>query len=158
MNRQPITTRGVERLRAELHTLKTVERPSIIKEIAEARSHGDLRENAEYHAAKERQGFIEARISNIEGTVTNAEIIDPAKVNAGGKVVFGATVNLINVNTGDEVTYQLVGEMEADIGSGMISITSPTARALIGKREGDEVTVQAPGGNVSYEVVDVSYQ
>ena len=153
-----MTAQGVERLRAELQTLKTTERPSIIKEIAEARAHGDLRENAEYHAAKERQGFIEARISAIERTVSNAEIIEPSKVNAGGKVVFGATVVLVNVDTGEEVTYQIVGEMEADIGAGMISITSPTARALIGKQAGDEATVQAPGGSLVYEIAEVSYQ
>lgn len=158
MSRPPITVEGAERLREELKTLKMIERPKIIKEIAEARAHGDLKENAEYHAAKERQGFIEGRISDIEGTVSNAEIIDPAKLNPGGKIVFGATVDLINVDAGEEVTYQIVGEMEANISAGMISVTSPTARALIGKQEGDEVTVNAPAGDLTYEVLEVRYQ
>ena len=158
MSRPPITAEGAERLREELKTLKMVERPKIIKEIAEARAHGDLKENAEYHAAKERQGFIEGRISDIEGTVSNAEIIDPSKLNPGGKIVFGATVDLINVDAGEEVTYQIVGEMEADISAGMISVTSPTARALIGKQEGDEVTVNAPARDLTYEILEVRYQ
>lgn len=158
MSRPPITAEGAERLREELKTLKMVERPKIIKEIAEARAHGDLKENAEYHAAKERQGFIEGRISDIEGTVSNAEIIDTSKLNPGGKIVFGATVDLINVDAGEEVTYQIVGEMEADISAGMISVTSPTARALIGKQEGDEVTVNAPARDLTYEILEVRYQ
>ena len=158
MSRPPITAKGAERLREELKSLKTIERPKIIKEIAEARAHGDLKENAEYHAAKERQGFIEGRISNIEGTVSNAEIIDTSKLNPGDKVVFGATVELINVAAGEEVTYQIVGEMEADISAGLISVTSPTARALIGKQEGDEVTVRAPAGDLTYEIVEVHYR
>ena len=158
MSRPPMTTEGADRLREELKTLKMIERPKIIKEIAAARAHGDLKENAEYHAAKERQGFIEGRILAIEGTVSNAEIIDPAKLNPGGKIVFGATVELINLDAGEEVKYQIVGEMEADISAGMISVTSPTARALIGKREGDEVTVKAPAGDLTYEIVDVRYQ
>ena len=158
MSRPPITAEGAERLREELKTLKMIERPKIIKEIAEARAHGDLKENAEYHAAKERQGFIEGRISDIEGTVSNAEIIEPAKLNPGGKIVFGATVDLINVAAGEEVTYQIVGEMEASISAGMISVTSPTARALIGKQEGDEVTVNAPAGDLTYEILEVRYQ
>ena len=158
MSRPPITAEGAERLREELKTLKMIERPKIIKEIAEARAHGDLKENAEYHAAKERQGFIEGRISDIEGTVSNAEIIEPSKLNPGGKIVFGATVDLINVAAGEEVTYQIVGEMEASISAGMISVTSPTARALIGKQEGDEVTVNAPAGDLTYEILEVRYQ
>ena len=158
MSRPPITAEGAERLREELKTLKMIERPKIIKEIAEARAHGDLKENAEYHAAKERQGFIEGRILDIEGTVSNAEIIDPAKLDPGGKIVFGATVDLINVDAGEEVTYQIVGEMEANISGGMISVTSPTARALIGKQEGDEITVNAPAGDITYEILEVRYQ
>ena len=158
MSRPPITAEGAERLREELKTLKMIERPKIIKEIAEARAHGDLKENAEYHAAKERQGFIEGRISDVEGTVSNAEIIDPAKLDPGGKIVFGTTVDLINVDAGEEVTYQIVGEMEANISAGMISVTSPTARALIGKRQGDEVTVNAPAGDLTYEILEVRYQ
>ena len=158
MSRPPITAKGAQRLREELKDLKRIERPKIIKEIAAARAHGDLRENAEYHAAKERQGFIEGRISNIEGTVSNAEIIDTSKLNPGGKVVFGATVELVNVAAGEEVTYQIVGEIEADISAGLISVTSPTARALIGKQEGDEVTVRAPAGDLTYEIVEVHYR
>lgn len=157
MSRPPITAQGAERLRQELKMLRGVERPKIIKEIAEARAHGDLKENAEYHAAKERQGFIEGRIADIESTVSNAEIIDIQKLNAGGRIVFGATVDLINTDSGEEVTYQIVGEMEADIASALISVTSPTARALIGKREGDEVVVNAPAGELVYEIVEVRY-
>ena len=157
MSRPPITAQGAQRLRDELKTLKGVERPKIIKEIAEARAHGDLKENAEYHAAKERQGFIEGRIADIESTVSNAEIIDVQKLNAGGKIVFGATVDLINIDSGEEVTYQIVGEMEADISASLISVTSPTARALIGKQEGDEVVVNAPAGELVYEIAEVSY-
>ena len=157
MSRPPITAQGAERLRQELKMLRGVERPKIIKEIAEARAHGDLKENAEYHAAKERQGFIEGRIADIESTVSNAEIIDIQKLNAGGRIVFGATVDLINTDSGEEVTYQIVGEMEADIASALISVTSPTARARIGKREGDEVVVNAPAGELVYEIVEVRY-
>ena len=157
MSRPPITIQGAERLREELKLLKSIERPKIIKEIAEARAHGDLKENAEYHAAKERQGFIEGRISDIESTVSNAEIIDTNKLNPGGRIVFGATVALINIDSGEEVTYQIVGEMEADISASLISVTSPTARALIGKQEGDEVTVKAPVGDLIYEIVEVCY-
>tara|TARA_B100001123_G_scaffold149432_1_gene172998 strand:+ start:309 stop:782 length:474 start_codon:yes stop_codon:yes gene_type:complete len=157
MSRPPITAQGAQRLRDELKTLKGVERPKIIKEIAEARAHGDLKENAEYHAAKERQGFIEGRIADIESTVSNAEIIDVQKLNAGGKIVFGATVDLINIDSGEEVTYQIVGEMEADISASLISVTSPTARALIGKQEGDEVVVNAPAGELVYEIAEVRY-
>lgn len=157
MSRPPVTTEGAHRLRGELHNLKTVERPEIVKEIAAARAHGDLRENAEYHAARERQSFTEARIAALEGTLSNAEIIDPSKLDAGGKIVFGAVVELVNVDTEEQVSYQIVGEIEADISAGLISITSPTARALIGKSQGDEITVQAPSGELAYEVLEVSY-
>lgn len=158
MSRVPITTRGVERLRDELHGLKTVERPKIIREIADARAHGDLRENAEYHAAREQQGFIEGRIAELEDQLSSAEVIDPRSLKPDGRVVFGATVDLASVDTGEEVTYQIVGQIEADISHGLISITSPIARALIGKREGDAVTVQAPAGDKEYEVLAVRYE
>ncbi len=158
MSRHPITAQGIERLKAELHALKTVQRPKIIQAIAEARSHGDLRENAEYHAAKEQQSFMEGRIAELETKLSRAEIIDISKLNAGGKVVFGATVSLVNVSTSEKLTYQIVGELEADISAGLISITSPTARALIGKQAGDEVTVSAPGGELTYEILDVEYR
>ena len=158
MNRTPITDKGAVRLRHELQALKNVERPKIIQEISEARAHGDLKENAEYHAAKERQSFIEGRIAEIEGVVTNAEIIDPASVDAGDRVVFGATVTLLNLDEGNEVCYQIVGEIEADISEGLISVTSPTARAMIGKSLSDDIVVQAPGGEISYEIVGVTYE
>ena len=157
MNRVPLTVKGEQRLREELQDLKTVKRPKIIQAIAEARSHGDLRENAEYHAAREQQSFIEGRIQELEAKLSNAEIIDIKKVNANGKVVFGATVDLVEEGTSVEVTYQIVGELEADIKYGLISITSPIARALIGKQEGDAVTVQAPGGEKVFEIVEVRY-
>ena len=157
MSRVPITAQGIEKLRAELQQLKSVRRPEIIREIATARAHGDLKENAEYHAAKESQSFLEGRIAELEGSVSNAEIIDPSKLDAGGRIVFGATVDLINVHSGEEVTYQLVGELEANINAGLISIKSPIARSLIGKREGDEAVVRAPSGDIVYEVVDVRY-
>ncbi|MDX1513113.1 MAG: transcription elongation factor GreA [Gammaproteobacteria bacterium] len=157
MSKFPMTVRGAQLLRDELHNLKTVVRPRIINAIAEARAHGDLRENAEYHAAKEQQGFTEGRIAEIEGQLSNAQIIDTKNLNADGRVVFGATVELCNVQTGDEVRYQIVGEMEADVDSGLISITSPIARALIGKEEGETVTVIAPGGEVEYEILSVEY-
>ncbi len=153
----PITARGAEMLRKELQHLKSVERPKVIQAIAEAREHGDLKENAEYHAAREQQSFIEGRIGDINGKLGNAQIIDVTTLNPGGKVVFGATVDLIDEETGKEVTYQIVGEDEADIAQGMISITSPIARALIGKEEGDIAEVQAPGGIKEYEVVGVRY-
>ena len=153
----PITARGAEKLRAELQHLKSVARPKVIAAIAEARAHGDLKENAEYHAAREQQSFIEGRIAEINGKLGNAQIIDVTTLNAGGKVVFGATVDLVEEETGNEVTYQIVGEDEADIGQGMISITSPIARALIGKEEGDIAEVQAPGGIKEYEIVEVRY-
>jgi len=157
MNRVPLTTRGAEKLRDELKRLKSVDRPTVIKAIAEARAHGDLKENAEYHAAKEQQGFIEGRIKEIEGKLSLAEIIDVTRVEAGGRVVFGATVDLLDDNDGSEITYQIVGEDEADIKQGLISIASPIARALIGKQVGDVVDVLAPGGTRTYEIVKVRY-
>ncbi|HFE32796.1 MAG TPA: transcription elongation factor GreA [Gammaproteobacteria bacterium] len=153
----PITARGAEMLRKELQHLKSVERPKVIAAIAEAREHGDLKENAEYHAAREQQSFIEGRIAEINGKLGNAQIIDVTTLNPGGKVVFGATVDLIDEESGKEVTYQIVGEDEADISQGMISITSPIARALIGKEEGDIAEVQAPGGIKEYEILAVRY-
>ena len=153
----PITLRGAEKLKAELHQLKTVERPSVINAIAEARAQGDLSENAEYEAAKDRQGFVEGRIQEVEGKLSAAQIIDPASVDAGGKVVFGTTVELEEESTGEVVKYQLVGEDEADLKLGLINISSPIARALIGKEEGDVAVVQAPGGEKRYEIVAVSY-
>jgi transcription elongation factor GreA len=153
----PITKRGAEKLKAELHKLKTVDRPWVINAIAEARAQGDLSENAEYEAAKDRQGFIEGRIQEIDGKLSAAQIIDPAELDAGGRVVFGATVQLEDEDSGDRVTYQIVGEDEADIKLGFINIGSPIARALIGKVEGDTAEVQAPGGVRHYEVVAVSY-
>jgi transcription elongation factor GreA len=151
-----MTVQGAERLRQELHELKTVRRPRVIQAIAEAREHGDLKENAEYHAAKEQQGFIEGRIAEIESKLSNAEIIDVTRINAGGKVVFGATVDLLD-DDGKEVRYQIVGEDEADIKAGRISVGSPIARALIGREEGDTAIVNAPGGQREYEVVAVRY-
>ncbi|AYM95753.1 transcription elongation factor GreA [Acidovorax sp. 62] len=153
----PITKRGAEILKEELHRLKTVERPSVITAIAEARAQGDLSENADYDAAKDRQGFIEGRIQEIEGKLSVAQVIDPSAVDGGGKVVFGATVELEDEESGDLVKYQIVGEDEADLKKGLINISSPIARALIGKEEGDTAEVQAPGGIRRYEVVAVSY-
>ena len=153
----PITTRGAEKLRAELHELKTVQRPWVINAIAEARAQGDLSENAEYEAAKDRQGFIEGRIQDVEGKLSAAQVIDPTGIEADGKVVFGATVKLEEEESGDKVTYQIVGEDEADLKQGLINISSPIARALIGKEEGDTAEVQAPGGLKRYEIVGVSY-
>jgi len=149
--------RGAEALRAELKRLKLEDRPRVIKAIAEARSHGDLSENAEYHAAREQQGFIEGRIGEIEAKLSTAEIIDPTSVNANGKVIFGAIVDLENQDDGKPIVYQIVGEDEANIKSGLISITSPIARALVGKSAGDVVDVAAPGGTHSYEIVKVRY-
>jgi len=157
MNKVPITVRGAENLQNELTQLKTVERPKVIEAIAEARAHGDLKENAEYHAAREQQGFIEGRIKDIEGKLSNANIIDVASLDAGGKVVFGATVDVADEETGDELSYQIVGEDEADIKQNMISVSSPIARALIGKEEGDVAEVQTPGGLRSLEIVEVKY-
>ncbi|MET0334962.1 MAG: transcription elongation factor GreA [Rhizobacter sp.] len=153
----PITTRGAQLLKEELHRLKTVERHAVVQAIAEARAQGDLSENAEYEAAKDKQGFIEGRIQEIEGKLAAAQIIDPSSLNAGGKVVFGATVDLEEEETGTAVTYQIVGEDEADLKQGRISIGSPIARALIGKEVGSVADVQAPGGIKSYEVVEVRY-
>ena len=154
----PITLRGAEKLKEELHRLKTIERPAVINAIAEARAQGDLSENAEYDAAKDRQGFIEGRIQEIESKLSMAQVIDPSSVNAGGKVVFGATVELEDEASGDAVTYQIVGEDEADLKLGLINVSSPIARALIGKEEGDVAEVQAPGGVRRYEIVAVSYR
>ena len=153
----PITQRGAEKLKAELHQLKTVDRHAVINSIAEARAQGDLSENAEYEAAKDRQGFIEGRIQEIESKLAAAQIIDPATVEAGGKVVFGATVQLEEQESGEKVTYQIVGEDEADLKQGLINVSSPIARALIGKEQGDTAEVQAPGGVKHYEIVGVRY-
>ena len=157
MNKVPLTVKGAELLRDELQRLKTIERPAVVAAIAEARAHGDLSENAEYDAAKERQGFIEGRIKEVEGKLGNAQIIDPASLDADGRVVFGATVELEDEESGDTVKYQIVGEDEADLKQGLINISSPIARALIGKEEGDTAEVLAPGGVRRYEVVAVSY-
>lgn len=153
----PITLRGAELLRTELHRLKTVDRPAIVAAIAEARSHGDISENAEYDSAKERQGFIEGRIQEVEGKLSNAQIIDPASLDADGRVVFGATVELEDQDNGNTVAYQIVGDDEADLKQGKISLNSPVARALIGKYAGDLAEVQAPGGVREYEILDVKY-
>ena len=158
MKRTPMTLRGAEALRAELKRLKTEARPSVIKAIAEARGHGDLSENAEYHAAREQQGFIEGRIKDIESKLANAEIIDPSRLTNTGKVVFGAVVELEDQDDGTRVVYQVAGEDEADIRAGRISITSPIARALVGKSQGDVVDVSAPGGIRSYEIVTVRFE
>lgn len=158
MSKVPLTVAGAEKLRAELHRLKTIERPSVIAAIAEARSHGDLSENAEYDAAKERQGFVEGRIQEVEGKLSNAQIIDPKLLDADGRCVFGATVDIEDQDSGDAVTYQIVGEDEADIKSGKLSVASPMARALIGKYAGDIAQVQAPGGIREYEIIDVRYE
>jgi transcription elongation factor GreA len=157
MSTLPITKRGAETLKAELHKLKTVERPWVINAISEARAQGDLSENAEYEAAKDRQGFIEGRIQEVEGKLSAAQIIDPAALDAGGRVVFGATVNLEDEDSGQAVQYQIVGEDEADLKLGRINVSSPIARALIGKEVGDTAEVNAPGGIKRYEVMAVSY-
>ncbi|AOW13232.1 transcription elongation factor GreA [Hydrogenophaga crassostreae] len=158
MSTIPITKRGAEKLKAELHQLKTVDRPWVINAIAEARAQGDLSENAEYEAAKDRQGFIEGRIAEVDGKLSAAQIIDPTTLDASGKVVFGATVDLEDEDSGAKVTYQIVGEDEADIKKGLVNIGSPIARALIGKEEGDVAEVQAPSGNRRYEIVAVRYE
>jgi transcription elongation factor GreA len=157
MNKVPLTKKGAENLQAELQRLKTVDRPRITQAIAEARAHGDLKENAEYHAAREQQSFAEGRIKDIEGKLSNANIIDVTSIDAGGKVVFGATVDLEDEDSGEQLTYQIVGEDEADIKQGLISVSSPIARALIGKEEGDVATVVAPGGERNLEIVEVRY-
>ena len=158
MSRPPITRTGERKLREELHRLKNELRPRVIQAIADARAHGDLSENAEYHAAREQQGFVEGRIAEIEGTLSKALIIDVATLNARGKVVFGATVEIMNLSTEEVVTYQIVGEDEADIKIGLISVGSPIARALISKGIGDTVLVHAPAGAVEYEILDVRYE
>ena len=158
MSKVPLTVKGAEKLREELHRLKTVDRPWVIGAIAEARAHGDLSENAEYDAAKERQSFIEGRIQEVEGKLSHAQIIDPKLLDADGRCVFGATVDLEDQDSGDSVTYQIVGEDEADIKAGKISVNSPISRALIGKYAGDIAQVQAPGGIREYEVIDVRYE
>ena len=157
MSKIPMTTRGVILLQDELKKLKSQDRPDVIAAISEARAHGDLKENAEYHAAKEQQGFIEGRIKEIESKLSNVQEIDVTTINAGGKVVFGSTVTLIDLQNNDELTYKIVGEDEADIKSNLISYSSPIARAIIGKFEGDDVVFQAPGGEREYEVVSVEY-
>ncbi len=157
MSTYPLTKRGAEKLKPELYQLKTVELPAVIAAIAEARAQGDLSENAEYDAAKDRQGFVEGRIQEIEGKLSAAQVIDPSTLDAGGRVVFGATVDLSDEDSGNELTYQIVGEDEADLKLGLINVSSPIARALIGKEEGDTAEVQAPGGVRRYEVISVSY-
>ena len=154
----PMTIKGAQRLRAELDELKSVKRPAVIQAIAEARAHGDLKENAEYHAAREQQGFIEGRIKQLESELSNAQVIDISRLDAGDKVVFGATVVLADTETDEEKTYQIVGDLEADIKARLISISSPLARALIGKNEGDTVTIQAPAGARDYDIVAVRYE
>lgn len=158
MNRVPLTARGAEQLREELERLKRVERPRVIEAIAEARAHGDLKENAEYHAAREQQGFIEGRIQEIESKLSNAEIIDVTKLNPGGRVVFGATVDVLEIDKDEEHTFIIVGDDEADIKQGKISIGSPIARGLIGKAEGDTALVEAPGGKREFEILEVRYE
>lgn len=158
MNRPPLTRTGADRLRAELERLKKKDRPEVIAAIAEARAHGDLKENAEYHAAREQQGFIEGRIQALEAALSTAQVIDIARLNAGEKVVFGATVTVADINSGEETRYQIVGDLEADINHNRIAISSPIARALIGKNEGDETVVVAPGGQRELEIVEVEYK
>lgn len=157
MSKVPMTVRGHALLQEELKRLKSVDRPAVIQAIAEARGHGDLKENAEYHAAKDQQGFIEARIKQLEGKLSHLQVIDVTAIDAKGRIVFGSTVELIDEDTGDQIEYQIVGEDEADIKAGQISYTSPIARALIGKSEGDVISFQAPGGEKTYEVVEVKY-
>ncbi len=157
MKRTPLTYHGAERLRAEVGHLKQVVRPQIIAAIAEARAHGDLKENAEYHAARDQQSFTEGRIRHLEFELSGAQVIDITKLNPGGKVVFGATVTLYNVETEEEITYQVVGDLESDVKAFRIAITSPIARAMIGKEEGDEIVVNAPAGELVYEIVSITY-
>jgi transcription elongation factor GreA len=156
--RTPLTANGAAKLRDELERLKSVDRPAVIHAIAEARAHGDLKENAEYHAAREQQGFIEGRIKLLEGELSNAQLIDVSTLSANGRVVFGATVELVDADSGEEVTYKIVGDLESDIKQRLLSISSPVARALIGKNEGDTVTIEAPAGNREYEIVAVRYE
>lgn len=157
MNKEPMTVHGHVLLQEELKKLKGVDRPAVIRAIAEARAHGDLKENAEYHAAKDQQGFIEGRIKELEGKLSHVQVIDVTEINAGGKVIFGSTIRLLDDDTEQEITYRIVGQDEANINTGMISYTSPIARALIGKSEGDAVEFNAPDGDKSYEVIAVSY-
>ena len=157
MIQAPITSKGAKRLRAELEELKSVKRPKVIAEIAEARAHGDLKENAEYHAARDQQSFIEGRIKHLEGELSHAQVIDIATLTAGDRVVFGATVQLADCDTDEERTYQIVGDLEADIKLGLIAISSPVARALIGKHEGDTATIEAPAGTHEFEIISVRY-
>ena len=158
MNRAPLTMKGAQRLRGELEELKSVKRPAVIAAIAEARAHGDLKENAEYHAARDQQSFIEGRIKQLEAELSHAQVIDVATLNAGSKVVFGAIVDLADAETDEEKTYQIVGDLEADIKLGLIAISSPVARALIGKHEGDAIIIDAPAGQREYEIVGVRYE
>lgn len=158
MNKVPVTVRGHQLMQEELQRLKRNDRPNVIQAIAEARAHGDLKENAEYHAAKEQQGFIEGRIKELEGKLSNLQVIDVTSVDAKGKIIFGCTVELIDEDSGDETVYKIVGEDEADIKTGLISFTSPIARALIGRNEGDVVNFSAPGGEKQFEVVEVRYE
>ncbi len=153
----PLTVAGAARLREELENLKSVKRPAVINAIAEARAHGDLKENAEYHAAREQQGFIEGRIQELEYALSHAQLIDVSTINAGTRVVFGATVDLADSDSGDEVTYKIVGDLESDIKQRLISISSPMARAMIGKHEGDSITIEAPGGNREFDIIAVRY-
>ncbi|WP_040725429.1 transcription elongation factor GreA [Thiomicrorhabdus sp. Kp2] len=157
MQKHPMTKEGADALQAELNKLKKEDRPRITQAIADAREHGDLKENAEYHAAREQQGLAEARISQIEAQLSNAQIIDVTKLNPGGKIVFGATVTVLNIDTDEELTYKIVGNEESDVKANKISVNSPIARALIGKEEGDEVIVQAPSGNIDYEIIEIQY-
>ena len=157
MSKVPMTVRGHELLQAELKQLKSVDRPAVIQAISEARAHGDLKENAEYHAAKEQQGFIEGRIKELEGKLSNLQVIDVTAIDAKGKIVFGSTVELLDEGSGEEISYKIVGEDEADIKQGMISYTSPIARAMIGKNEGDEISFSAPSGEKQYEVIEITY-
>ncbi len=158
MSAIPLTAQGAERIKAEIHRLKTVERPDVINAIAEARAQGDLSENAEYDAARERQAFVEGRIRELEGTISNAQIIDPSSLDVGDRVVFGATVALEDLDSGSQVTYQIVGDIESDIRENRLSVSSPVARALIGKSEGDVVEVQAPAGVREYEILSIEYR
>lgn len=157
MQKYPMTKEGADALQVELNKLKKEDRPRITEAIADAREHGDLKENAEYHAAREQQGLVEARIKQIEGVLSHAQVIDVTKLPQTGKVVFGATVSVLNVDTDEELTYKIVGNDEADVAHNKISVNSPIARALIGKEDGDEVIVQAPSGNIDYEIVEIQY-
>lgn len=158
MNKVPLTEKGAQQLREELQELKSVVRPKVVAAIAEARAHGDLKENAEYHAAREEQGFVEGRIRDLEQQLAHAQIIDVSKLQKDGRVVFGVTVDLVNIETDEEASYQIVGDLEANIKENKISINSPIARALIGRREGDEIQVQAPSGIILYEITAIRYQ